>query len=47
MSMVIKRWFDAHAKARQWAWFLLLWCGGLGCAMALSYPIKWLIRMMG
>tara|TARA_B100000989_G_C19476862_1_gene443323 strand:+ start:210 stop:332 length:123 start_codon:yes stop_codon:yes gene_type:complete len=25
---------------RQWAWFVLLWCGGLGSVMLLGYVIR-------
>jgi len=46
MNTCIK-WFQAHPKAKQWAWFAALWCGGLFVALAAAYPIKLLIRFMG
>jgi uncharacterized membrane protein len=42
----ISLWFDRHPKARQWAWFVALWCGGLFTVMACAYPIKWLMKNM-
>lgn len=27
-------------KQRQWAWFIILWCFGLGCVMTLGALIK-------
>lgn len=54
MSICIKgcfsplvRWFEARPSAKQWVWFVLLWGGGLGAALAVSWPIKWLILAMG
>lgn len=46
MNTCIK-WFNSHSKAKQWAWFIALWCGGLFAVMAMAYPIKWLIKSMG
>ena len=49
MSTTIKafeHWLDAHPKVKEWAWFVALWCAGLATAMALSYPIKWLIKQL-
>ena len=31
-------------KQRQWAWFIILWCGGLGSVMLLGLIIR---TMMG
>ena len=31
-------------KQKQWAWFVILWCGGLGSVMTLGYLIR---TMMG
>lgn len=50
MNICIERakvWFENHPKAKQWMWFVALWCGGLGTVLAVSYPIKWLIKSMG
>lgn len=50
MNICIKRsrdWLNAHPKAKQWVWFIALWCSGLFTVMAAAYPIKWLIRSMG
>ena len=47
MNISIKRaenWLNRYPKAKQWAWFIALWCGGLFTAMVLSYPIKFLIK---
>lgn len=41
-----RRWLDLHPRAKQWAWFAALWCGGLFTAAALAYPFKWLVRAM-
>jgi hypothetical protein len=30
--------------ANQWLWFIGLWFFGLGCALAVSYPIRLLIK---
>lgn len=45
MNTCIK-WLDAHPKAKEWAWFAALWCGSLFVALALAYPIKWLLHNM-
>lgn len=50
MSIIIRRgrdWFARHPKARQWAWFVLLWCGGLLAVSAIAYPIKWAVKSIG
>ena len=50
MNICIKRsqeWLEQHPKAKQWAWFIVLWCGGLGTVLAASYPIKWFIKSIG
>jgi hypothetical protein len=41
-----RRWFVRHPKTSQWAWFCLLWFGGLTAALVLSMPFKLLIRAM-
>ena len=49
MNTAIKRaghWIDRHPKAREWMWFAILWCGGLCAALAIAYPIKWLVKFM-
>ena len=49
MSTVIKKaadWLACRPKAREWAWFVLLWLGGLFAVLAFAYPIKWVIRSM-
>ena len=40
----VQTWFDQRPKLKQWAWFLILWLGGLMAVMAMAYPIKWLIE---
>ena len=30
-------------KQRQWAWFVVLWCGGLSTALALGCVIRWMM----
>jgi len=40
----IQTWFEQHPKTKQWAWFFVLWLGGLLTVMLLSYPIKLLIK---
>jgi uncharacterized membrane protein len=37
-------WLDKHPKAKQWLWFVALWCGGLFTVTVLAYPIKWLMK---
>lgn len=27
-------------KQKQWAWFVILWCGGLGTVMLLGFIIR-------
>ena len=47
MNICIKKlesWFDRHPKAREWAWFIALWCAGLLTVTAFAYPIKWIIK---
>lgn len=49
MSICINKmqaWLDKHAKIKQWAWFVLLWLGGLVGVMCFAYPIKWIIKSM-
>jgi hypothetical protein len=49
MNTTIKAWCDrlnAVPRAKEWVWFAALWCGGLFTALAMAYPIKWLIRHM-
>ncbi len=41
---LIRNWLNQHTAAKQWAWFLILWLGGLMAATALAYPIKWIVR---
>jgi hypothetical protein len=38
------RWIYTHPKAKEWFWFFTLWLSGLATALAIAYPIKWLIR---
>ena len=40
----IENWLSAHPKAREWLWFVVLWCGGLLTVLAMAYPIKWIIK---
>lgn len=50
MNLCIKRFEDfmeTHPKAKQWLWFVVLWCGGLFTALAAAYPIKWLMKHIG
>jgi hypothetical protein len=42
----VARWFARHPKAREWAWFVALWLGGLMAAVALATPIKLIIKSM-
>lgn len=30
-------------KKHQWAWFAILWCGGLIATLALSYLFRWVV----
>jgi uncharacterized membrane protein len=32
-------------KKRQWAWFLLLWAGGMTAFFVLAQAIRWLMRV--
>jgi uncharacterized membrane protein len=32
-------------KQQQWAWFIVLWCGGLGAVLLLAYVIRWMMRI--
>jgi hypothetical protein len=32
-------------KQQQWAWFIGLWCGGLGAVLLLAYVIRWMMRI--
>lgn len=41
MSIHIK-----SARARQWLWFISLWCAGLAAALALGYTIKFLMGLI-
>lgn len=41
----LQRWLDMHPKAKQWGWFIILWCVGLFSVMAIAYPIKLIIKM--
>lgn len=43
----IKNWINFSPKRKQWMWFVILWCGGLFSVLAVSYPIKLLIKSMG
>tara|TARA_Y100001936_G_C15535440_1_gene389799 strand:- start:297 stop:434 length:138 start_codon:yes stop_codon:yes gene_type:complete len=37
-------WFEKLSKKqKQWAWFIMLWLGGLGSVLILSYAIKLLM----
>ena len=45
-TKTIERWFARHPKAREWAWFAVLWLGGLLAVTAVAYPIKWLMKSM-
>lgn len=42
----IQKWLNEHPKAKQWGWFVILWCAGLGTVLVLTYPIKLLIKSM-
>lgn len=41
----VQKWFSQHPRSSQWAWFVGLWCAGLGGVFLLTYPIKLLIRL--
>lgn len=41
-----RHWLGQHPKAKQWAWFLILWLSGLLTVMAIAYPIKLIIKSM-
>lgn len=43
----VANWLNHHKKVREWCWFFLLWFSGLFAVVAMSYPIKLLIRAMG
>ena len=50
MSIYIKKlqhWFNAHPKAKEWGWFIILWLGGLITVLLAAYPFKWLIKRLG
>ena len=32
-------------KQQQWAWFIVLWCGGLAAVLLLARLIRWLMRI--
>ena len=32
-------------KAREWAWFIGLWCGGLASVLLLAYAIRWMMNI--
>lgn len=37
-------WLDLLSeKQAQWAWFILLWCGGLASVALLGYIIRWMM----
>ncbi len=36
MKIMKKLWDSLSQKQRQWAWFVILWCGGLGSVMLLG-----------
>ena len=38
-------WFARHPRARQWAWFVVLWLGGLSAVLLISTPIRLLIDL--
>jgi hypothetical protein len=42
----VKTWLNHRPKARQWAWFAVLWLAGLLTVLAVAYPIKWIIKNM-
>ena len=49
MNICIKNlygWLEKRPKAKEWLWFIGLWFGGLLTVMALTYPIKLLIKAM-
>ncbi len=33
-------------KAKQWLWFIILWCSSLLAVFALTYPLKFLINIV-
>ncbi len=43
----IWHYLNGKPKAKEWLWFVLLWCGGLFAALALAYPIKYFIKHFG
>jgi hypothetical protein len=47
MNTLINGLESTHPRLRQWLWFITLWLAGLVAVFALTYPIKWLIRMLG
>jgi uncharacterized membrane protein len=38
-------WLEQHPKLRPWAWFAMLWLGGLLSVATVSYAIRWLLRL--
>lgn len=40
----MKAWLNKHPKTKQWAWFVILWVGGVMSAMTIAYPIKLLMK---
>lgn len=33
----------ATDRRRRWAWFCVLWCGGLAGALGLAYAVRWVV----
>jgi len=42
----VQNWLNKYPKAKQWAWFVVLWLGGLMTVMLVAYPIKWIVKSM-
>jgi hypothetical protein len=42
----VQTWLAEHPGAKQWLWFIALWCIGLSTVAVLTYPIKLLINIV-
>lgn len=45
MNTSIKTWLDQHIAVKQWLWFIALWVGGLVTVLAVTYPLKLLVKL--
>jgi len=38
-------WLNGHVEAKQWVWFIVLWLCGLFTVVAITYPLKLLMKI--